>query len=328
MSAQAPTGPSTGQELAEAAFRAAARAIDPEGEGPAPEDADAGVARAWICVHAVRGQPRWIAAAEDAAEAALRRGVPDEQVPRWVLTCTTGWVQRAIGPFRRVAESLLPRLPAGEQGVAARLGWWRITGDPAQLQQALDALPPSGGPPDALRLAWHATADDALRRRAIAALGLDPPAAIPSPHALAALAVGCWPLAADLLDLEAEAFAEPLTAWGERPPAPADAVLASAALALPPLRARVQWWLASELREGPMAEAATFPWPALRLRFERLPRLEQLRVTARVGAAAEDTLYDLGVVAGWFDELVKGVDRGALVEGVGSGRRRGGLGGR
>jgi hypothetical protein len=81
----------------------------------------------------------------------------------------------------------------------------------------------------------------------------------------------------------------------------------------------VDWWLPEELREGPMAEAATFSYPALRLRFGRLPHRDQIRFTATLGGVEHPTLEDAGVVQPWLESLMEDVDRGPL---VGESRRR------
>ena len=161
-------------ELARAAFRDGARALDPEtflGEAP-PQ-----VVRAWLCIQTVRTQPKWVRAAADTVQDLARNleSIPDNDVADWVEVCCRGWVQQAIGPFRNAARLLLPRVTDELASVPALLGWWRITGERAPLHRALAVLrsvstdEPSDG--IALRLGFQATADEELRRRGAQALG-------------------------------------------------------------------------------------------------------------------------------------------------------------
>ena len=297
-------------EHARAGFRAAARALDPDAVAtPTPD-----IVRAWLTIQTARPQPRWLAAAVDAAQ---RTDLPfADDACAWVEVFCRGWVQQAIGPFRRAAEQLLSSLPDHPRAAAALLGWWRITGDRPTLERALSLLESTEADPEALRLGWHATADAAFYHRATALLGEDP----------SLLPLHLWPVAADLLDLGPDAFARPLATWASSPPPPEGVAVAAAALALPPLRLVAAWWIPDELREGPMAEAATFPWPALRIRFERLPHRDQIHFRAALGDAAEEELEDVGVVAPWLESLVAAADRGPLLsDAVRPTRRRGGL---
>jgi len=295
---------------AQALVRAGAQAFD-----PATTTATPAVVRAWLAIQTVRVQPVWVAAASEAVQALELDTIPDDAVPAWVEACCLGWVQRASGPFRAVARRLLPRLPDDWRGAAARLGWWRITGEPGPLQAALRSLESPGdadavGLGLALRLAWHATADEALRDRAAALLS--PP-----------LAAGAWGAAADLHDLDATAFADALAGAD---PADPDVVVGALALSAPPLHLDVHWHLADELREGPMAEAATFPWPALRLRFHPMDVRDQIRFEAHLADDAPEELEDVGVAAAWLASLVARVDRSPFLDGAAPPtRRRGGL---
>ncbi len=238
------------------------------------------------------------------------RSVPDEDVAEWVLTCCGGWVQRASGPFRGAADRLGPRLSDDVPAVPALLAWWRITGQRAPRDRALAiAADATTGLPAAraLRAAWLATADDSLRQRALDALPMstDPQT---------------WPLASDLRpDQEWDpALLESL--------GPADQLLAVAPLAATPLHLEVAWFIPEELAEGPMAEAATFPWPALRIRFVPLAHRDQLRFSVRLGDGPVEHLQDVGVVAAWLEEVTRAADRGPLLDGTPPRtRRRGGL---
>lgn len=282
----------------QAAFRAAANAIDPATTTSASPDPR--LVRAWLTVQTVRVQPRWLVAAEAAVQqiASGARTVPDADVAQWVLACCEGWVQRASGPFRGAADLLIPRLVDSVQAVPALLAWWRITGQRAPRDRALriaEQATTGLAAAQALRAAWLATADDALRLRAITALD--------APTAPAA-----WPFAADLVpDADHDlALLEPL--------APADRVLFTAPVAAPPLHLEVAWFIAEELAEGPMAEAATFPWPAVHIRFVRLPHRDQLRFSARLGDGPVEHLEDVGVVAAWLEEVTRAADRGPLLD--------------
>ena len=290
----------------QSAFRTAAAAIDPQ--AGTPVDPSPLLVRAWLTVQSVRTQPRWLTAAEDAVQpiAAGTRRVDDDAVAAWVLTCCLGWVQRASGPFRAAAERLLPRLPDSAEAVPALLGWWRITGRRDARDRAL-ALAQQHPSPRALHAAWLATAEVRLWDAARSLLGS-------APHAPAD-----WPLAADLSDLDPDHAA--LAGL-----APAEIVLATAPLAAPPLHLDVHWHIAEELAEGPMAEAATFPWPALRIRFHPMAQRDQIRFEARLADGPTEELEDVGVVAAWLEEITRAADRGPLLDGAPvRSRRRGGL---
>ncbi len=308
----------SGLELARAAFRDGARALDPERRGGAPTP---DVLRAWLTIQTVRTQPKWLRAAAQAVQELDLATVPDDAVADWVDVCCRGWVQQAIGPFRSAARALLPRLPDTARSAPALLGWWRITGERAPLDRALSLLRGSEGTAPwlgvALRLGYHATADGALRDRALACFGSDPGTLPPS----------AWAAAADLGELDAEAFVAPLTqAQPDDPEVAPRLVPAAAALALPALTVQVLWFIEDELREGPMAEAATFPWAALRLRFTHLPGRDQIRFVARLGDGEEEELDDVGVAAPWLGSITGRVDRGPLLDGAPRrGRRSGGL---
>ena len=298
-------------EAAQAAFRDGARALDPDAwSGPFSPS----VLRAWLSIQTVRLQPKWLLAASRRTQDLPLDSLPDEDIADWVDAFCAGWVQQASGPFRNAARRLLPRLPTDWRGSAARLAWWRITGEPGPAREALAALAsaPDLVDPDlavALRLGFLATADDTLRARAVAALG-DAPTALP-PRA--------WSTAADLLDLTASAFAFPF-------PVDPEATTAAAALAAPPLHLEVHWWIEDELREGPMAEAATFPWPALRIRFVRLPTRDQIHFVARLDDGPAEELDDVGVAAAWLESIVARADKSPLLDAAPARtRRRGGL---
>lgn|GEM_PF-1726565 len=306
-------------ELARAAFRDASKTLDPETLSSPPT---AAIVKAWLCVQTVRTQPKWIRAAADAVQALDPAAVPQDAVAEWLEACCRGWVQQAIGPFRNTGRALLGRLPERTESAAALFGWWRITGERDAMDRALSLLTSAEHAVDpglavALRLAFHATADQGYFARAKDALG----------EHLDTLSPTAWATAIDLQGLDVAAFTGALGHLDTSSPSgAAQAVLGAAALALPPLHLEAQWFMEDELREGPMAEAATFPWEALRLRFSRLDVRDQIHFTARFADGDPEELEDIGVVTPWLELLVGRTDRGPLLDGAPPRtRRRGGL---
>ena len=71
-----------------------------------------------------------------------------------------------------------------------------------------------------------------------------------------------------------------------------------------------------------MAEAATYPWPALRLSFVEMPGgRDQLRMVPILDGDEMEPIMDVGVVVAGMELALEAADRTALLEG--SGRRRG-----
>ena len=70
----------------------------------------------------------------------------------------------------------------------------------------------------------------------------------------------------------------------------------------------------------------TFPYPALRLRFERMELPGQVRFAPSLGGEQREPLEDAGVVATLLSHLVDEVDRQSVVTATrarpGQGRRR------
>lgn len=304
----------TTREAHAAVFCAAADALDPERAAPIR---DPRVLSALLCVHAVRGHTRWLDSAAKLV-APLEDGPLPGDSTAWLAACCEGWVQRATGPFRRIADRLVDHVEPAPAAVPAWLRYWRITGRRTWRDRAMEAVPEELEPGDvvgaaACWAAFRATADTALADRARAAL---------RPLATPRAPVERWSLLADALDLGAGAFEAPVP--DASPRAAAEQLLGSAAVGLPVLEVIADWYLDVELTEGPVAEAATFPWPALRLRFERLPIRDQVRFRPFVDGIEGETLLDAGVISSLLENLVGDIDRGPFVGAVRK-RRGGGL---
>ncbi|MEE2828926.1 MAG: hypothetical protein VX498_07045 [Myxococcota bacterium] len=295
----------------QAAFRAAAASIDPARSTPArvpPELLDA-----WLTIHAVRGQTRWLDAAIATADRVLQDA--DSDPASWLGPCCRGWVLRAAPGFRAQADRLAPSLPREPRSVGPLLAYWRITGRGGWLQAAMDALPDQAEPGDleaaeAFHQAWRATASE--QHLAHARRGFDIP--------FAEIPLRYWPSASQTLPWSEEDLED--LADRVEAAAPEQVVLVSAALALPVLHLTVQWWIERELREGPVAEAATFPWPALHLSFERLAERDQVRFLPRLDGRAFEPIIDAGVVAAALTEILSEADRSPFLESSGRRSRR------
>jgi len=72
-----------------------------------------------------------------------------------------------------------------------------------------------------------------------------------------------------------------------------------------------------------MAEAATYPYPALRLHFTRLEERDQLRFVPRLEGETLETVYDVGVVGAALEIILEDVDRSGLLDGASRRRGRG-----
>lgn len=290
----------------QALYQAALARLDPE-SGPLVQDPS--VLRACLCVHSVIGHTRWLDAACRIAEPLVAGPLPDDPAA-WMQACSEGWVQRASGPFRRAAERLAEAVEPSVEAVPAMLLRWRTTGRARWFEAAASVAPERVTELPSAAASWamyEATADEARADAARRWLQtLDPREVAPR----------WWPLLADALELDASAFsAEP----SDDPTEAALGLIGAAAVALPPLQLHVHWWIEQELREGPMAEAATFPWPSRRLRFHRLAHRDQLRLQPVIGDIEHELILDVGVIAEYLAHCVAEVDRSAL---VGRGRRR------
>jgi len=288
--------------------------VPPEEVGGGPDGAD--ILHAWLTIRQLRIQRRWLDAAitlADRIETGELRPEGPDSATAWMLACCDGWVQRAAGPFRRAAEAVAPGLPPGPEAIPALVRTWRITGERRWLDDAVARTP-----------AVEAEAGDLVHAAALRALyeATGDPELIAGARAAAAGAklgeapVSTWPLLADLLDLDASAFEPHLGQMDEPGVTPAIVARVAASLALPPLVVRVDWHIAAELGEGPVSEAATFPYPALRVRFRRLERLEQVRFVPFLGGVELETILDAGVVGAGLDGVLEAVDRSPFAEGI------------
>jgi hypothetical protein len=292
-----------------AAFRRAAMSIDPTltpAESISPSRVDA-----WVTVYTVRGQTRWLDAAVAAAQPGASLGAGSDQ--DWLQAWCAGWGSRAAPAFRQRADHLAGGLDAEPSSVGPLLAYWRITGRSRWLDLALERLPSSALPDDpiaaeAFRQAWRATADEGLRNKAAASYG-DP----------AQLALGDLRGAAEILGHHwlTEDLISPLLDKAT----PETIIQATAALGLPLLRLDVHWWLESELREGPVAEAVTYPWPALELSFSKLRQRDQVRFLPELDGRPCEAIIDAGVVGVGLAEIINEADRSAFLEAAGTRRR-------
>ena len=294
--------------LLAAAFREAASAIDPAGELPAT--VTPARVEAWVCVESIRGQTRWIEAAVGAAKSDDRSDAP---ASAWLSAWCRAWASRAAPDFRKQADTLAPTIPDEPSSVPALLAYWRITGRNEWLERALRSLPQRAIPGDlcgaeAFRQAWRATASadhaEASRR---------------CYDRLADLPLEALPGACELLgheDLEEERLGELVDEAS-----PESVVLAAAALGLPRLLVKIEWWIERELYEGPVAEAITYPWPALEVRFSKLASRDQVRFVPTIDGTQFPVIEDAGVVGAGLSSLLSDVDKSAFLEAAGRRKR-------
>jgi hypothetical protein len=299
----------------ETAFRDAADALAPDSVPLPPSSETVG---AWLCLNTVRSRGHWLDAAAEGARQRLDSGLDDLDEAgriRWLHTASRGWVQRASGPFRALADALAPQVRPCPASVPALLRYWRITGRSGWLEQSLRALPSAGSAVDpvgaeALHAAWLATADPELLERAVAHVeGLTPED----------VAIHHWPLLAELQGLDLDAFEAAEERVAATPAA--QRLYPLAALCLPPLTLRIRYALKEELREGPVAEAITCPYPGLRIEFAEHSERHQVDITPIRDGQEGETLYDVAVVDQFIEMLLESVDRTALLGG--GPRRRG-----
>ena len=294
--------------LLAAAFREAASTIDPAVAGSG--EVTPSRVEAWVCVESIRGQTRWIEAAVSAAKGDSRS---DASPSAWLSAWCRAWVSRAAPDFRKQADSLAPMIPDGPSSVPSLLAYWRITGRGEWLERALRSLPERPIPGDlcgaeAYRQAWRATAKPdyaEASRRCFDRLDELPLEALPG---------ACELLGHD--DLQEERLAELL---GEA--SPESVVLAAASLGLPRLLLEIEWWIERELYEGPVAEAITYPWPALEVRFSKLASRDQVRFVPTIDGTRFPVIDDAGVVGAGLSSLLSDVDKSAFLEAAGRRRR-------
>jgi len=291
------------------AFRRSADTLEPRSGTATPITPER--VEAWITIESVRGQTRWLDAAVAAAQPESSLGPGSDEA--WLKAWCKGWGSRAAPAFRKRADALAGLLAPHTGSVGALLAYWRITGRRRWFDRAFEGLPPEASPgnwaaAEAFRQAWRATADDKLRLRSIEAYG--PTSLLP----LSALPGAAEVIGRDGFD---EEFLRPLLAEA----APETIVPVAAALGLPLLQLEVQWWLESELSEGPVAEAVTFPWPALELSFSTLPERDQVRFLPTLDGRAFEPILDAGVVGAGLREIVSEADRSAFLRAAGAHRR-------
>lgn len=291
----------------QALYKTAVERLDPESATPRPDPV---VLRSYLCVHSILGHTRWLDAAVKIAEPLTTGPLPADRLG-WLHACAEGWVQRASGPFRVAAARLAEHVEPSVEAVPTLLLYWRTTGRARWYDAALSAEPAEVTDLPSAAAVWgvyEATADEDRRSRVRAWM---------AEQDLGSLHPRWWSLAADVLELDAAPFS-----WESRddPTECAWAVLGAAAVALPPLTLQFHWFIEQELREGPMAEAASYPWPTRRLRFQKLPHRDQLRMQPFVGDIEHELILDVGVIAEYIAHVVAEVDRSGL---VGRARRRG-----
>jgi len=296
--------------LLASAFRSAAAEIDPATGGS--QRPSAARISAWITIEAVRGQTRWLDAAVTAAQAQSTRGSGSDAA--WLSAWCKAWVSRAAPGFRQQADALAEQVRPGPDSTAALLSYWRITGRKRWLDRALEGLPSTAQPGDAsvaeaFRQTWRATAAPEFRTLAERSYG-----------DIESLELDALPGAAEVLGRGG--ITEALLTRRLETASPETVVQSTAALGLPLLHLEVQWWLQSELYEGPVAEAITYPWPALEISFSKLPNRDQVRFIPELDGHEFPTIVDAGVVGVGLGEVLKEADRSAFLEAAG-GRRRG-----
>jgi len=288
------------------AFRASASSL----ASTQVEPPSARTVRAWLVLHPILSERRWLDAAESVLANIQSTDVPEHELADWVLVSCQAWVLHASGPSRRVAEWMVKRLPATTQSIPARLAYWRISGDRAAYESALAALPDTkpaslsscAEPFVAAAALWsahQATAQPELAEAARALFSASQPEQVP---------LDLWPLAADALDWDPESVASTVACWEDAPPDPELVIPAAAALALPTLELWIDWWIERELQEGIVAEAATYPYPGLRLRFRKLPDRDQVRFTPILDGEQRETLHDAAIVSAHLDQVLEEVD--------------------
>jgi hypothetical protein len=292
-------------------FRAAAEELDPSGSRITPSPSSV---RAQVVVYWVREQRRWLdAALAGLGSAGLRAGGAPAA---WLEAACRAWISHADRSIRALTEQIMGQLGDGPSTVPARLIYWRTTGLRWVLDEALEMTPTDVLEGDAVGAAaawgaYTATAREDFATAARRGFG----------GSLAEVPAALWPTAAEALDIEVEDVSgEAIDALEEADPG--DRLVAAAALVAPVIRLGVEWSVASELREGPIAEAATFPWPALRLSFFTMDRRDQIHIHPTLDREPWKVIEDLGVVAAGIQQLVDEADRSALMEGMGRRKKR------
>ncbi len=286
--------------------RALRAAIPPLAEAN-PATATSQHLRSWLALYQITEKQHWLDLLRAASSTIT--SLSTEHRGEWLRLCCDGWVVDASGPFRAAANSLGATPLYGTSAVPGLLRNWRITGEPKFRDQALAQLPLNAAVGDfegatALHAAYHATGEEHHKEAAMAAFEGLGPKEIP---------LRWWPLAWDILGWNAELVAPTIESWQEQAPAAEDILPALAPLCLPRLDLEVHWWDARELEEGYVAEAVTFPYPALSLSFIRRLGPGQVFFRPLLDGEARDILEDAGVVASLLNHLVEEVNRQSVV---------------
>jgi hypothetical protein len=289
--------------------REALRQAVPALEAAAPAQASSQHLRAWLTLYQLTERRGWLDKLRAAVSPHALSKLPAEQRGEWIRICCDCWVVDAMGPFRGAVSSLLRELQGGPAAVPALLRNWRITGDRSYAERAFEQLPASPGvgayaAAAAYLAAYHARGKPEHLHAAAAAFEGAAPADIP---------LRWWPLAWDVLRWSPTDLSDAIAPWVESAPAPEDVLPALVAASLPAIDLQVLWYEPRELEEGYVAEAVTFPYPALRLRFQRMDVPGQVRFAPSLDGEEREPLEDAGVVATLLSHLVEEVDRQSVV---------------
>ena len=292
-------------EVCRKALRTAVSALTKESSGLSTSQH----LRSWLALYQITEKKRWLDLLREASSASVLSSLSPEDRGEWLRLCCDCWVIDAAGPFRGAANTLSSHDLRGTRAIPGLLRNWRITGESRFRDQALVQLParPAGEAFDeaaALHAAYHATGNERHLEAAKAPfLGLSP----------ADVPLRWWPLAWDILSWDALRVAETVAKWQDDMPPAHDIVPALAPICLPPIDLEVRWWDARELDEGYVAEAVTFPYPALRLQFVRRNSPGQVVFASHLDGEPREVLEDAGVVASLLSNLIDEVNRQAVV---------------
>ncbi|MBJ95645.1 MAG: hypothetical protein CMP23_14375 [Rickettsiales bacterium] len=280
-----------------------------------PDTADLTQLRCALLLYQLSDRQHWLQRLRDACRVQDFPGLEPTARGAWLELLCDAWVVDANGPFRGNAAQLSALPCSGPQAINGLLRYWRITGEASFKEHALQLLKEldnTTGPAHAAAMlaGYRATGaqellDEARRRLAR-----------PRPETLT---IGWWPLARDLLDWGAEDVVDYVQSWPNGAPPPAAQICGLAPILLPILELKIRWWEASELDEGYVAEAVTFPYPAMRMRLERRDSPGQVYFEPSLGGNHYQQLEDAGIVASLLEQMVSEVDRQGILHGA---RRR------
>lgn len=265
--------------------------------------------RAWLALYQITEKKRWLDLLRGASSAASLDSLSPEERGEWLRLCCDCWVIDAAGPFRAAANKLAADKLSGTRAIPGLLRNWRITGETRFRDQALAQLPAKAAESGfdeaaAFHAAYHATGDEQHLEAARAPFTDCSPTDVP---------LRWWPLAWDILHWDAQQVAETVASWQDGMHPAHDIVPALAPICLPPVDLEVRWWDARELEEGYVAEAVTFPYPALRLQFVRRTSPGQVVFASRLDGEPREILEDAGIIASLLSNLIDEVNRQAVV---------------